>query len=240
MAHRLLPKRVMTRRAPVLILSATLLSLLAPMRAGATITRAVSFDQKVENAASIVLGRCVRQEARWDEARKWILTYSTFQVEKSMKGAAAGEVTIVTPGGRVGDVVQEVIGVPQFRQGDEHVLFVRDSQVGPTVLYLEQGAYRVAADARGERVIRPVSSTAVVVDNQRGVAAEVDRPRTLREFEGRVRDTIRHRQAVEMELAGKKKAEESSILNQIRRNLPLVLLALVGLGFATWQYIRRS
>lgn len=229
----------MTRRAPVLMFSAAMLSLLAPMKAGATITRAVSFDQKVENAASILVGRCVRQESRWDDAHKWILTYSTFQVEKSMKGGGTGEVTIVTPGGRVGDVAQEVVGVPRFREGDEHVLFVRNSQVGPTVLYLEQGAYRVVED-RGERLVVPVSSNAVVVDSQRGVAVQSDGTHTLREFESRVKDTVQRRQKVEMDLIEEKKREEASIWNQLKRNLPLVLLALVGAALATWQLTRRT
>mgnify|MGYP006176776515 CR=1 FL=1 len=50
----------------------------------------------------------------------------------------------VTPGGIVGSVAQEVVGVPKFRKGDEHVVFVRQSKAGPTVLYLEQGAYRIS------------------------------------------------------------------------------------------------
>lgn len=229
----------MTRRAPILILSATILSLLVPMTASATIQRAISFEKKVENAASIVLGRCIRQESRWDEARKWILTYSTFQVEKSIKGGGGGQVTIVTPGGRVGNVVQEVVGVPRFEEGEEHVLFVRNSQVGPTVLYLEQGAYRVSPGDRGERLIQPVTSNAVVVDSQRGMAIEPERPRTLRDFETRVRDTVQRRQKIEMEMLEEKKREESSLLNQLVNNLPLVLLALAGLAFATWHFLRR-
>lgn len=229
----------MTRRAPVLMFSVAMLSMLSPVKAGATVTRAVTFDQKVENAASIVLGRCVRQESRWDDAKKWILTYSTFQVEKSIKGSGTGEVTIVTPGGRVGDVAQEVIGVPRFREGDEHVLFVRNSQVGPTVAYLEQGAYRVVED-RGERLVMPVSSNAVVVDSQRGVAVQTDGTHTLREFETRVRDTVRRRQKIEMDLLEEKKREEASIWNQLKRNMPLVLLALVGAALATWQLTRRT
>lgn len=229
----------MSRRAPVLILTATMLSAAFAPAVRATITQAIPFDQKVENAASIVLGRCVRQEARWDDARKWILTYSTFQVEKSIKGGGPGEVTIVTPGGRVGDVVQEVVGVPRFKEGDEHVLFVRESRVGPTVLYLDQGAYNVVED-RGERLIVPVASNAVVVDSQRGVAVATDGPRTLREFETRVRDSVERRQKIAMDLVEEKKREESSLKNQLRRNLPLVLLALVGAALATWQLTRRT
>jgi hypothetical protein len=218
----------------------TLLLLLVPVRAGATIARAVTFDEKVENAASIVLGKCVRQEARWDDAKKWILTYSTFEVEKAYKGGSPGQLTIVTPGGRVDNVAQEVIGMPRFEEGEDHVLFVRNSQAGPTVLYLEQGAYKVEAGERGERRVQPLTSNAVLVDSQRGVAVAPERPRTLREFETNLRDTVTRNRAQQMELAAKKKREESSIWNQLRRNSPLVLLAIVGAALATWQLMKRN
>ena len=39
--------------------------------------------------------------------------------------------------------------------------------------------------------------------------------------------------------AEEKKREESSLLNQLVNNLPLVLLALAGLAFATWHFLRR-
>ena len=218
----------------------TLLLLLFPVRAGATIARAVTFDEKVENAASIVLGKCIRQETRWDDAKKWILTYSTFQVEKAYKGGSTGQITIVTPGGRVDDVAQEVIGMPRFQEGEDHVLFVRNSQVGPTVLYLEQGAYRVEAGERGERRVQPLVSNAVLVDSQRGVAVAPERPRSLREFETTVTQTVARGRQQQMELAARKKQEESSLWNQLRRNSPLVLLALVGAALATWQLMKRN
>lgn len=161
-------------------------------------------------------------------------------MEKAYKGAAAGQITIVTPGGRVDNVAQEVIGMPRFQEGEDHVLFVRNSQAGPTVLYLEQGAYRVEGGERGERRVQPLVSNAVLVDSQRGVAVAPERKRTLREFETTVRDTVARNRAQQMELAAKKKEDESSLWNQLRRNSPLVLLALVGAALATWQLMKRN
>ena len=230
----------MTRTARFLVPASALLLLLAPVKLSATIARAISFDQKVENAAAIVLGRCIRQESRWDEAKKWILTYSTFEVEKSLKGGPGRQITIVTPGGRVGDVAQDVVGIPRFREGDEHVLFVRNSQVGATVLYFEQGAYQVLEDDRGERVVRPLVSNAVLVDTQRGVAVAPESVRPLAAFEGSVRDTMERGRRVKMDLLEKKRREQESVWNQVRRNSPLVILALIGAALATWQLTRRS
>jgi hypothetical protein len=38
---------------------------------------AATFDDKVDRAASIILGKCLRQESRFDPSGRWIVTYST-------------------------------------------------------------------------------------------------------------------------------------------------------------------
>src|ERR671936_210212 len=98
-------------------------ALLAAPAAHATLAAAATFEQKVDKAAAIVLAKCVRQESRFDPSGRWILTYSTFQVEKAMKGAAVPEMTIVTPGGQVGGLHQVSSGIPVFREGAENVIF---------------------------------------------------------------------------------------------------------------------
>jgi hypothetical protein len=209
-----------------------------PVAAEATISRAMEFDQKVEKAAAIVVGKVVSQESRWDAGQKRILTYSTFQVEKTLKGAQAAQTTIVTPGGVVGDVAQEFVGVPRFRVGDEHVVFVRNTSVGPTVLYFDQGAYRVS-DEGGQRMVHPLVSTTVLVDTQRGMAVAPEDARPMREFETRVRGAQERRQRYQMEMV-RKRQQEASFLNQIQSNKTLVALALLGIALASWQFYKRS
>lgn len=214
-----------------------LLLLLSPLTAYATISRAVAFEEKVENAAAIVVGECIDQRSQWDSARNWILTYSTFRIEKTLKGMPAQEITIVTPGGTVGHIAQDVIGVPKFKPGDEHVLFVRHSQAGPTVLYLEQGDYHVI-ETRGEKLVKPAAQAAVMIDTGRGTAAASEPVRTLRDFEGNVRETMKRTELQKMELIERKKAE-SSFWAQIQRNKVLMALALIGAALATWQLYKR-
>ncbi|HYC60228.1 MAG TPA: hypothetical protein VEK79_11755 [Thermoanaerobaculia bacterium] len=213
---------------------------LTPIAAEATIARAVKFDEKVDQAAAIVLGRVVSQTSSWDAAQQRILTYSKLQVEKTFKGFPSQEITIVTPGGVVGDVAQDYVGVPRFRTGDEHVVFVRNTKVGPTVLFLDQGAYHVDKDERGDRLVRPIDSNAVMIDTQRGVAVTPEKARSLRDFEGSVRETIRQRETMRMELIERKQREEASLWNQVKRNKTLVILALLGAMLATWQLVKRS
>jgi hypothetical protein len=211
---------------------------LMPVAAEATISRAMEFDQKVEKAAAIVVGKVVSQESRWDAGQKRILTYSTFQVEKTLKGAQAAQTTIVTPGGVVGDVAQEFVGVPRFRVGDEHVVFVRNTSVGPTVLYFDQGAYRVS-DEGGQRMVHPLVSSAVLVDTQRGMAVAPEDARPMREFESRVRASHERRQRYQMEMV-RKRQQQASFLYQVQSNKSLVALALLGIALATWQFYKRS
>ena len=211
-----------------------------PVIAEATISRAVKFDEKVERAASIVLGRVVSQQSAWDANHERILTYSTFQIEETLKGMPSQQITIVTPGGTVGDIAQDFVGVPRFSTGDEHVVFTRNTKVGPTVLFFDQGAYRVDRDSRGERVVTPLVSNAVLVDSQRGVAVAPESPRSLRDFQGNVRVSVKRREAIRMELIEQKKREEASLWNQVKRNKYLVMIAILGAMVATWQLMKRS
>jgi hypothetical protein len=213
---------------------------LVPVPAGATLMRAASFDEKVDKAQSIVLGECIKSESRLDPTGRWILTYSTFRVEKSLKGAPATEVTVVTPGGQVGDRYQDTIGVPDFKKGDQRLLFVRNSQAGPTVLYFDQGTYEVTKDDRGEQMIVPIASDAVRVDTQRGLAVPEESPRSLREFETGVRDSIRRNAVQRMQVIERQRAkEQASIGSILSRNKGLIALALIGAALATWHFLRR-
>lgn len=212
---------------------------LVPVTSEATLMRAVPFDEKVENSATIVVGRCVKTEARWDAQKRQILTYSTFAVEKALKGGQQKSETmvVVTPGGSLDGVHQDAIGVPTFTVGEDSLLFVRNSAAGPTVAYLEQGAYDVVSEGN-ERMVRPSMTEAVHVDTQRGMAVAAEEPRTLRAFEGEVRAAER-RAFQRMQLMKQKQEEEASLWGVVKRNGLLVALAAIGIALATWQLLRK-
>jgi hypothetical protein len=215
---------------------------LAVPAAQAAIMQAASFDQKVDNAAAIILGKCIRTESRYDPSGRWILTYSTFAVEKSFKGGTAGEVTLVTPGGSVGGLHQSTIGITPFREGDEHVVFVKNTRLGPTVLYFDQGAYDVTIDARGERIITPVPMNAVVVDTQRGMAvAPADAPRTVQQFEDAVHESMRTAadRKQKMSATPPVKPQPISLVDILTENRLLFALALLGIALSAWQLRKR-
>ena len=212
-----------------------------PTRAEATIERAASFDEKVENAAAIVVGKVARQETKFDPSRRWILTYTTFNVEKSLKGGTGGEITVVTPGGRVGDIYQDTIGIPEFKKGDDHVVFVKNSSEGPTVLYFDQGTYDVVKDDKGERIVAPVATDAVQLDTQRGMAVSGgETPRTLRDFETAVRTSERRTTFNRMELIRKQqRTRQVSLFDTLVRYKYLLVAAVIGFALMSVHLLRK-
>jgi hypothetical protein len=227
------------RLAALLALAAITLAVPA---AQAAVAQAASFDEKVDNAAAIILGKCVKTEARFDPTGRWIVTYATFNVEQSMKGNAAGQITIVTPGGSANGIHQETIGVPVFNAGDEHVVFLRNTRLGLTPLYFDQGTYNVAAGEHGEKLIVPMPSNVMHIDTQRGMAvAPADEPRTLDAFKRAVSEsmsgTAKRMQMSAM--AAEKTRPQKSIWSTLADNRLLVVLAFIGIALAAWQVLRR-
>lgn len=211
--------------------------------AQAALAEAATFDEKVNNAQAILVGRVVKRESRFSDDRRQILTYTTFKVEKTLKGGTPQEVTIVTPGGKVGDVTQTTIGVPVFSEGTDNLIFVRDSKAGPTVLYFDQGAYDVVKDDRGDRLVVPVTSDAVLVDTQRGVAVAAEGPVSLRTFEGSIRaveSRSRHNRMAVMESRPRQGQRKPSIWTDIADNAWIIAVAVLGTIVATIPLIKRS
>ena len=214
-------------------------ALLIPATGKASLYEAATFDEKVNNAAAIVVGKVIRKETRYDADKRWILTYTTFRVEKTIKGGAPTEVTIVTPGGRIGDVTQNTVGIPVFEKDQESVVFLRNTRLGPTVLYHDQGAYDLIRDSRGERMVKPVASDAVLLDSQRGVAVAPEAARSLRQFETEIRGAER-RARIQMEVLRGRKVKQPTFWSFVGDNRWLILIGALGVALATIQLIKRS
>jgi hypothetical protein len=209
--------------------------------ANATLVRSITFDDKVSSAQSVILGHCTETRTTWDPEHRWILTYATFAVDDTLKGAPVREVTVVTPGGSLDGVHQSSIGITPFQKGDERVLFVKNTRVGPTVAFFDQGAYSVSKDAKGERIILPVSAESVRVDSQTGKVVPAEQPRTLRQFIGELRASERRIEAVSAgAMVRQREAQHvQAPVSIFRRYWLLFALAGVGAAFATWQILRK-
>lgn len=172
-----------------------LVAAIAVPSAEAAVARVLHFDDKVKSADSIVLGEAIRSSSRFDEGGRWIVTETTFRVSKAIKGEEGAELTILTPGGSVGGLHQRTAGVPEFRSGDERILFVKHdaSAQRSTILGLAQGTYEVTQEARA-KVVEPLASDLILVDEKSGQIVGVDeRTRTLDQFEAEVRAVLQDR-----------------------------------------------
>lgn len=252
MAFRLLQATVVSannsRTCRTRVLFSSIFVLLTSLSATASVARYVPFEEKVERAGAIVLGRCTATTSELDPSGRWIVTRARFAVAKNFKGSPAPEVEVVMPGGRVGTLHQQAVGIPSFSVGDERLIFVGDSAAGPSVLYFDQGTYRVERDSSGTAFVEPVTSHLVLVDPQTGKAIPQGEPRrSLAEFERDVRSALdRSRpRPVEAGTARPQPGESkpngpAGVISQLSEHAAFILLAAVGMLLALVPLLRRG
>ena len=126
-----------------------------PAALHATVIVPIEFRELVAAAPVIVHGQVVDVRAGWVDGRRSIETFVTIAAADYLKGSLGDRVTFRVPGGQIGRYRTVFVGAPEFKDGDEVVLFLK--HVGPSYLYivgLSQGAFRVVADARtGRRMV---------------------------------------------------------------------------------------
>lgn len=149
-----------------------------------------SFQEKVTEAESIVRGTVRGVETRRDPSGQWLLTYTTIEVADAIKGSPGSSIVVVTPGGTENGLHQRTIGVPEFRVGDERILFTAQSPVGTSILYQDQGTYEIVRDRSAATVV-PASSNLILYDSQTDTVKSAEGPLPLEEFVSAVRETSR-------------------------------------------------
>ncbi len=141
-----------------------------------------TFPDLVAGADAVYRGHVTavqaRRVARPDGGGAMIKTFVTFAIDHAIKGAAQTEIVLEFLGGRVGDDILEVSGVPQFSVGDREILFVQGNgrQFCPLVAVMH-GRYRIVRDATtGHDTIardngQPLTAVAEVAQPFHGPAA---------------------------------------------------------------------
>jgi hypothetical protein len=106
---------------------ACLVAALATGPVTASVVTPPPFESLVAQAGEIFVGQVTQQSARWIErgGRRLIVTDVTFRAEQVVKGTPGAMKTLTFLGGIIGEVRQEIVGVPTFMIGDRDVLFVR-------------------------------------------------------------------------------------------------------------------
>jgi hypothetical protein len=161
----------------------------------------MSFDQLVQQAEIVFIGDVIDQRSVWDDSRdgRRIVTQVTFDVVRVLKGTVGLRTQLSFQGGTVGDVTQEITGMPKFRPGDRDVLFVSPDRnaVSPLVGFW-QGRFRVVRDAAtGAMRVRMHDGGSLISGwggtVQPAPAAGVQAPLALSEFETLVRARVAER-----------------------------------------------
>jgi hypothetical protein len=152
---------------PVAVTAAALLVLaLAPRAARATMVVEKPFADLCREADLIFAGKVTSVASRWrDERRQSIETAVTFAVTDAVIGVDGSEVQLVFAGGEMDGIREAIGGIPEFRPGEEVVLFaVRRPSLSPIVGF-HQGCFRVV-DGR----VSNVDGAPVTGVSERGLA----------------------------------------------------------------------
>lgn len=120
----------------------------------ATVIVPIEFRELVTTSLAIVHAHVTDVRSAYVDGRRSIETFVTVAADDYLKGNLGEHVTFLVPGGEIGRYRTIFVGAPQFREGDEVVLFLKSAGGMPYVVGLSQGAYRVIADpSSGRRIV---------------------------------------------------------------------------------------
>jgi hypothetical protein len=119
------------------------------------------FAQMARESELIVRGTVVSVQSQMAGPRQTIESLITLSVADTMKGTAGTRTVFRVPGGRVGRYRRVMVGAPEFRAGDEVILFLKGRAPAIAMPYgLSQGVYRVARRADAAVVTPAVAAAA--------------------------------------------------------------------------------
>ena len=123
-----------------------------------TLALALSLEEMVDQSDVIAIGNCVEARSAWVDGT--LVTLATVSVSETLKGAEAGNVTVVLPGGvdanRQVPVAVSYPGAPRLTPGEDTFLFLNadlESGMGYTVAGFAQGKFSIVNDEDGEPVV---------------------------------------------------------------------------------------
>jgi hypothetical protein len=110
----------------------------------------------VDGSQVIVHGVVTSVDAQTVGSRRTIETVVTVRVVDALKGNVESTTVFRVPGGEVGRYRRVMVGAPEFREGDEVVVFLAGRAPSmPMPFGLNQGVYRVVREA-GRAMVTPL------------------------------------------------------------------------------------
>lgn len=130
----------------------------------ASVVRAMTLDDLVQEADQIVVGKVLAIHSEWDSGQRTIFTSIQIQVNEGWKGNLPndGKMTLIQQGGVVGETEMAVQGMPKFSINEHAVLFLRGA-LRPFILGMNQGKRTVHYDGVSKRwFVAPPSHAGVI------------------------------------------------------------------------------
>jgi len=176
----------MNRSKLLLVCAVALGALLGAQVATATTVQKLTLHDLAKRSAGIAVARVEDAMSSWDAGHKEIYTFYTLRVLESVKGGQ-GQTTITLRqlGGVVDNIASIVPGMPDFRKGEEVVVFLteKDRAGYPWVMGLQQGKYTISTDRHGVKMVRnDLSGTELVSETGGRVTSTVQRDLPLSSF----------------------------------------------------------
>jgi hypothetical protein len=103
--------------------------------APASLIAAMDLGQLTRDAGRVVVGEVLSMRSEWSKGRRFIYTTIELQLAEVWKGEMprGGRLTVVQPGGSVGDIEMHVHGLRAFQTGQRAVLFLSPGDPAWTV-----------------------------------------------------------------------------------------------------------
>lgn len=123
-----------------------------------TLAVALSLDDMTDQSDVIAIGNCLETKSVWVDGT--MVTLATVSVSETLKGAEAGSLTVVLPGGvdsnRKIPVAVSYPGAPRLTPGENAFLFLTadtDYGLGYNVTGFAQGKFSIVDDEDGQPVV---------------------------------------------------------------------------------------
>lgn len=159
--------------------------------AWATTLVALDVEGLARTSDVVVRGHVLKSEPRLTKDGARIVTDTEIEVAETHKGAPGRTVTVMQPGGVVGEVGQKVDGVAPFEPGEEVVVFLEQRGTRYLVTGMVQGKWRVERSG-GQVLARPeTTGEALLLDEKtRQPVARHTEPLPLATLAARVKATL--------------------------------------------------
>lgn len=185
----------------VRLVFATVLVLSNARFAHATTVIEKNLDALCAEADQVFVGTVISVQSAWTEAQhRDIETTVTFGDLVALLGVDTTEVSLQFSGGRVGDVIEYVPGMPQFNVGERFVIFARGGGSASALVGFHQGFFRVDGNGTSETVaVRSYERIGTLADGRSviGDSASATTNVPLEDFLNDVRRRLAQRQGAQ-------------------------------------------